>query len=301
MDRPVQTFSVGFAEAGAGNELADARFMADLLGTDHHELELSVSEQTISLDRLLWHLDEPVADLSSLGLPRSFGAGREARHRRSLRPGSGRTARRLSQAPRCSDASAWKRVPSPIRRASLAIGARGPDRLRRPVATLGAAGAVERLLSMSGSPRVLPFGGARPWPAGGAGRQCGARAIAYRLGDFPDEPLPATLFIDGQLGLVDDMLHYFDRASMAHSLEVRVPFLDHEFVESARTIPADLKVHRLETKHVLRHAARGLVPDRIIDKPKIGFFTRQSTAGSARRQTARSLTTSSPRTRDTRR
>ena len=67
MDRPVQTFAVGFAEAGAGNELADARFMADVLGADHHELELSVSEQTISLDRLLWHLDEPVADLSSLG------------------------------------------------------------------------------------------------------------------------------------------------------------------------------------------------------------------------------------------
>ena len=98
------------------------------------------------------------------------------------------------------------------------------------------------------------------------------RAISYRLGDFPDAPLPATLFLDGQLGLADDMLHYFDRASMAHSLEVRVPFLDHEFVELCASIPANLKVHRLETKHVLRHAARGLVPDRIIDKPKIGFF-----------------------------
>ena len=102
------------------------------------------------------------------------------------------------------------------------------------------------------------------------------RAISYRLGDFPDAPLPATLFLDGQLGLADDMLHYFDRASMAHSLEVRVPFLDHHFVELCASMPANLKVHRkgrsLETKHVLKHAARGLVPDRIIDKPKIGFF-----------------------------
>jgi asparagine synthase (glutamine-hydrolysing) len=68
------------------------------------------------------------------------------------------------------------------------------------------------------------------------------------------------------------MLHYFDRASMAHSLEVRVPFLDHELVEACATIPPELKVRRLETKHVLKLAARGLVPDRIIDKPKVGFF-----------------------------
>jgi asparagine synthase (glutamine-hydrolysing) len=68
------------------------------------------------------------------------------------------------------------------------------------------------------------------------------------------------------------MLHYFDRASMAHSLEVRVPFLDHRFVEYCATIPGSLKVRRATTKYVLKRAARGLVPDPIIDKPKIGFF-----------------------------
>jgi asparagine synthase (glutamine-hydrolysing) len=88
----------------------------------------------------------------------------------------------------------------------------------------------------------------------------------------PDDPLPATLYIDAQLALVDDMLHYFDRASMAHSLEVRVPFLDHHLVEYCATIPGDLKVRRMTTKYALKQAARGLIPDRIIDKPKIGFF-----------------------------
>ena len=85
------------------------------------------------------------------------------------------------------------------------------------------------------------------------------------------------------------------------SLEVRVPFLDHQVVELCAAMPADLKVRRLETKHVLRQAARGLVPDRIIDKPKIGFFNVRSTVGSARRRGARSATTSSARTRATRR
>lgn len=59
---------------------------------------------------------------------------------------------------------------------------------------------------------------------------------------------------------------------MAHSLEVRVPFLDHHVVELCATIPARHKIRRLDTKHVLKDLARGLIPDRIIDKPKVGFF-----------------------------
>jgi asparagine synthase (glutamine-hydrolysing) len=133
-------------------------------------------------------------------------------------------------------------------------------------------GPAERLLAMSGAlapglRRQLVRG-----PLADLDGNAALRAISYRLGDLPDAPLPAALYLDGQLGLADDMLHYFDRASMAHSLEVRVPFLDHELVELCAAMPANLKVRRLETKHVLRHAARGLVPDRIIDKPKIGFF-----------------------------
>ena len=102
------------------------------------------------------------------------------------------------------------------------------------------------------------------------------RAISYRLGDLPDAPLPATLYLDGQLGLADDMLHYFDRASMAHSLEVRVPVPRPSRRRAVRDDPVEpegaSQGRSLETKHVLKHAARGLVPDRIIDKPKIGFF-----------------------------
>jgi asparagine synthase (glutamine-hydrolysing) len=60
---------------------------------------------------------------------------------------------------------------------------------------------------------------------------------------------------------------------MAHSLEVRVPFLDHEFVELAATIPGDLKVRGGTTKYLLKRAARGIIPDSAIDKRKVGFFT----------------------------
>jgi asparagine synthase (glutamine-hydrolysing) len=110
-------------------------------------------------------------------------------------------------------------------------------------------------------------------------------AVRYCLAGVPDDPLSATLHIDGQLALVDDMLHYFDRASMAHSLEVRVPFLDHRVVEYCARVPSNLKVHRLRTKHLLKFAATGLVPERIIHKRKLGFF-RGSTEGWLRAQLA---------------
>ena len=99
------------------------------------------------------------------------------------------------------------------------------------------------------------------------------------------DALGSALYLDARLGLADDMLHYFDRASMAHSLEVRVPFLDHQLVELCATIPSGYKLHRLRrSKHVLKIAAAGLVPDRIIDKPKVGFFNR-SVEGWLRAQT----------------
>src|SRR5207253_7693861 len=143
----------------------------------------------------------------------------------------------------------------------------GPDWVRRAAATLGARNPVERLLAMSGDfdtgRRATLARGGLAEVDGNAAR----RAIEARLDGVRDDPLSTTLYLDGQLALVDLMLHYFDRTSMAHSLEVRVPFLDHELVELAARIPPSLKVRRGTTKALLRHAARGLVPDRIIDKP----------------------------------
>jgi len=78
--------------------------------------------------------------------------------------------------------------------------------------------------------------------------------------------------------LVDDMLLYFDRMSMAHSLEVRVPFLDHKVVEFCATIPAEFKVDGSVTKRVLKEAASELLPSDIIHRKNIGFFRDATTA-----------------------
>ena len=272
MTEPVKTFSVGFLEDGDKNELADARLVASALGADHHELELSVSESAVDLETLVWQLDEPLADLSSLG----FSALSELAARHVTVALSGQGADELlggyAKHQAAAAAATWARVPRPARAAATALARRGPGRIKRVARTLGASGSVERLLAMSVKLNEPLRSRLLRGPLAELDGEAARRAVAARLNGVPDDPLPATLYIDAQLALVDDMLHYFDRNSMAHSLEVRVPFLDHHMVEYCATIPAELKVRRLTTKYVLKHAARGLIPDQVIDKPKIGFF-----------------------------
>ena len=268
MSEPVKTFSVGFREAGEGNELADARRVAEHYGTDHHELELSLHDQDVDLAQLAWHLDEPLADLSALG----FLALSQLATQHVTVTLSGQGADELLGGYRKHLAAAlMQRVPRPLR-AGAALAARGHGRLGRAARTLTAGDPVERLLAMSGHvDKPLRERLYRSQLAGTSGREA-ARAVADRLHGFDGEPLATTLHVDAQLALVDDMLHYFDRASMAHSLEVRVPFLDHQLVEHCATIPDELKVRRRETKYVLKQAARGLVPDEVIHRRKVGFF-----------------------------
>jgi asparagine synthase (glutamine-hydrolysing) len=83
-------------------------------------------------------------------------------------------------------------------------------------------------------------------------------------------PIDKTLQLDAQIMMVDDPVKRVDNMAMAWGLETRVPFLDHELVELAARIPAELKV-RDGGKYILKKAARGLVPDAVIDRPK-GYF-----------------------------
>ena len=269
MREPVKTFSVGFADAGNVNELEDARLVARAVGADHHELELSLFDRQVDLTDLTWWMDEPVADLSSLG----FLALSQLASRHVTVALSGQGADELLGGYLKHKAASLSRlVPRPLASALGAIGVYGPARVKRTAQTLAARTPAQRVLAMSGKlpndiRRELAHG-----PFSVSDGQAALRAIERHAGGLSSDPLAETLFLDAQLALPDDMLHYFDRASMAHSLEVRVPFLDHHFVEFCATIPSRFKVRGLDGKYVLRRAARGIVPDRVIDKRKVGFF-----------------------------
>lgn len=270
MDEPIKTFSVGFVDS-ADNELSDAQTVSKLYGTDHHVLELSIESSKVSIEDLVWHLDEPLADLSALGFIGLCGLAREHVTVALSGQGADELLGGYRKHRAASIAESFERVPRVLRSGLRPLARWGPAALRRPASTLSARDAAERLIAMSGN--LSPAARARivRHPAL-AKDDSAARRVLLGYEDTPEAPLAATLYLDARLGLVDDMLTYFDRASMAHSLEVRVPFLDHEFVELCATIPTDLKVRRGVTKYLLKEAARGLVPDRIIDKRKIGFF-----------------------------
>jgi asparagine synthase (glutamine-hydrolysing) len=273
MAEPVKTFSIGFTEDRATNELADAREVAAFYGTDHHELELSLLDDAVDAAELVWALDEPIADLSSLGL---LMLSRLAAEHVTVGL-SGQGADELLGGYPKHVAAAALRAASAFPSGERLVGtvARGlpGQRAKRLAGSAAASSAADRLLAMSAlvdsttagrlyRGRLAEVAGVEP------------RRAVDALAPSPSvrDPLAETLHIDAQLALPDDMLQYFDRTSMAHSLELRVPFLDHEFVELCARIPTKLKVRRRTTKYILKSAARGLVPDRIIDRPKVGFF-----------------------------
>jgi asparagine synthase (glutamine-hydrolysing) len=270
MDQPVDTFAVGFA--GADSELPDARRVAQANGARHHELEVDLATGPDELAKLTWHLDEPLADLSSVG----FLALSELAAETVTVALSGQGADELFGGYRkhraASLAEAWGHVPSPLQALAGVGFRRAPGRAGRLLDALDASDPVARLLASSGlvheDLRQGLFAGALSEQADAA-----ERILRGHLTEAPGAaPLEAALFLDAKLGLVDDMLTYFDRASMACSLEVRVPFLDHELVELCARVPTAVKVHRLQGKHVLRRAARGLVPHFVLEKRKRGFF-----------------------------
>ncbi len=83
--------------------------------------------------------------------------------------------------------------------------------------------------------------------------------------------LERTFYLCAKLYLHDDILVKIDRASMANSLEVRSPFLDHTLVEFICRLPSRLKLHRLTTKYLLKKAVTGLLPPALVRRPKKGF------------------------------
>lgn len=272
---PVKTFSIGFAEDSAANELGDARHVAQRLGSDHHELLTSAVDHPELLDEVLWHLEEPIADLSSLGF---LLLSRLARESVTVAL-SGQGADELLGGYRKHQVAAASglvaRAPGALATGLRAVAGLAPagSTTQRGLMALGAPDPVERLLAMS---RVLQAHErssllTREFMLGTAEEEIRAVVRAH-LNGRERTVLGETLHLDAELALVDNMLLYFDKISMAASLEVRVPFMDHDVVGFCTALPDARRVWRLRRKELLKRASRGLVDDHIIDKQKRGFF-----------------------------
>jgi asparagine synthase (glutamine-hydrolysing) len=273
---PIRTFAVGFAERDA-NELAYARLAAAAAGAEHREVVVSPEEFFDALPRLLWHEDEPIAFPSSVPL---YFVSRLAReHVKVVLTGEG--ADELFLGYNRYRVTAWNerlaeiyhatcpaRVRSGARRLVRAL----PRRLRRYAQRTFLAHPAdardlfyenfavfpeEIQIDLLGDPALLA---ARDPYA--EGLRCYRRSGAGSLERMSHADLQTYLV---------ELLMKQDQMSMAASLESRVPFLDHEFVEHAMGIPARFKLRGWQTKAVLRAALRDLVPKPILTRPKKGF------------------------------
>ena len=284
--RPVKTFSIGFSEA-SHDESAHARAVAHHLGTDHHELILSSDEIPDLVPMVAGYFDEPFADNSSIptylvsrfaresvtvclsgdggdelfgGYPRYFWAKRIEALRQRLSPSGARLAASILQA---VPAAVWDRAVNPALgyRYSSAEGL--AYRVRRFAAYLGCErdSAYARTMSVwSNTEQLLGFQSKHP---------LGADAVHYPELSWAEE----MMLIDQGNYLQDDILTKLDRASMAVSLEARVPLLTHPLVEWSWQIAPSLKLADKgdRGKLVLRELLYRHVPKALIERPKQGF------------------------------
>jgi asparagine synthase (glutamine-hydrolysing) len=267
--RPVRTFTIGFDEARF-DEARHARRVAAYLGTDHTEVHLTPDRALEAIPRLPEVYDEPFADPSQIPTILVSAIARE--HVAVGLSGDGGDELFFGYG-RYDDALAiWGRIgrwPSGLRRV-LGAAFRGAGRLagrgfgfrfnrfgcRIDSADFDAYYA--NLLSLALAPTA-----ARNWPQG----LPGAPSIPAALAD----PARRMMYADQRAYLPDDILAKTDRASMAASLELRVPLLDHRVIEFAWSLPDACRRDGRTSKAVLRRLLYRYVPREMVDRPKQGF------------------------------
>jgi asparagine synthase (glutamine-hydrolysing) len=277
---PVRTASIGFEESDF-NELPYARVVAKACGTKAYEKTVRASAAAI-LDRLTWHYDEPFADSSAVPTYYVSAVAREqvkvclsgdggdenfAGYRRyrfdylenRIRAGMPAWLRATVLGPVSAAYPKLDWAPRSLRGKTLLSNlARSPERAYFHTMTWYHP-EMKRELYL-------------PWLEEAIkGHDAFSAMEPHFRRSEGWHPLSRIQYVDVKTYLVDDILTKVDRASMAHSLEVRVPVIDHLVMERAARIPADLKLRGGTGKYVFKEAMAPLLAPEIIHRPKMGF------------------------------
>jgi asparagine synthase (glutamine-hydrolysing) len=276
---PIKTFSVGFSEKEA-NELEFARLVATKFKTDHHEIVISPQEFFEVLPRLVWHEDEPLAFDSSV--PLFFVSKLAQQHVKVVLTGEGSDellggyARYRKTLLNLSFGKNYEAVaPTALRGLVQGQIKNLPGKLQKKLS--------RTFLNLPRDLESIYFDNFAVFPRSvqtdlltSATKEKAGQLNPYStLHDYlmktdAQSSLDKLLYADMKTYL-HELLMKQDQMSMAASIESRVPFLDHKLVEYSARLPEKFKIRGKTTKWILREAMRGILPEEILTRKKMGF------------------------------
>ena len=279
VDAPVKTFSVGFKEREA-NEFEYARIVSKAFQTEHHEITITPEQFFAELPNMIWQEDEPLGFDSSV--PLYFVSKLAQKHVKVVLTGEGsdeilggygryqKTLSLLEYGEKYESLTP-KFLRQVVKNGVATLPSAFNNKLKRTFLTRSAdienlyfdnfaifnKSLQENLLSAETKARIAeenPYLYQNRWLA---------KTDATDL-------LDKLLYADTKTYL-HELLMKQDQMSMAASIESRVPFLDHKLVEYTAKLPEKMKIRRRDTKWILREAMKGILPDEILTRPKMGF------------------------------
>jgi asparagine synthase (glutamine-hydrolysing) len=271
----IATFSVGFDFAGNNDELPLARRVAERFGTDHHELHLTAGNLREVIEALVRCHDEPFADAANVplyllcrDLAGSLKVVLQGDGGDEMFAGYRRYRMLRLRALWWLAARGLEPFASLLQRRTLT------NRLLRMARAVGATDSARRmaLLLTLEAPEESPLRILHPElraQVAATDPFLRYRELDRRLAHL--EPVQRMLHTDAAIILPDTFLEKVDKSTMAHGIEVRVPYLDAELAEYAMSLPASWKARTRQGKWIVRRALRGIVPDEVLDGPKRGF------------------------------
>lgn len=276
----ISTFTIGFKSDQFADERTYATLAAKKFGTKHYEMTIDSGEFADFLPKYVWHMEEPVCEPPAVAL---YYVSRLAKdHVKVLLSGEGgdeafagyQNYRNLVWLERMKKMAGPLRAP--LGQAILML--TGSESLKRfhKYGHLMSMDFENYYYSRTSNPLTFMNRNAESFctPAFNnimsAGKLDDFRAPLLR--NVKDEQLlDKMLYIDTKTWLVDDLLLKADKITMANSIELRVPLLDHVVLEYAASLPADFKLKGFTTKYILKKAFEGRVPHEILYRKKTGF------------------------------
>ena len=264
-----KTFTVGF-DYEKYNEIDYAKSLSDKIKIDNYSKLVSSQEYWAAIPKIQYHMDEPLADPAAIAL--YFVSQTASKHVKVALSGEGADeffgGYNIYREPH--DLAGFQKLPLGLRKGLAKCASALPFKFKGKNFLIRASKPVEErfignafMFNEKERNKVLKH------PTGKYNHTELTKPFYDKVKDKDD--VTKMQYIDINFWLIGDILLKADKMSMAHSLEVRVPFLDRKVFDVARTIPTKYKVNDKNTKYAMRMAAHKYLPDMVAEKKKLGF------------------------------